>query len=83
MRSSAYIFLRLLFSSSSSFIRLTKGDRPIYVDRLGTKAANQLINSAVGRNQLTGDSKFIDDIETRIGLRIEFRGRGKPGKVKK
>ncbi|MFT5134497.1 MAG: putative transposase [Gammaproteobacteria bacterium] len=52
-------------------------------DSLGTKAADQLINTAVGRNQLTGESKFIDDIETRIGIRIEFRGRGKPGKVKK
>jgi putative transposase len=53
-------------------------------DRLGTnKAADQLINTAVGRNQLTGDSKFIDDIEACIGIRIEFRGRGKPGKVKK
>jgi putative transposase len=53
-------------------------------DRLGTnKAADQLINTAVGRNQLTGDSKFIDGIETCIGIRIEFRGRGKPGKVKK
>jgi putative transposase len=61
----------------------TKGDRPIYVDRLGTKAAYQLINTVIGRNQLTGDSKFIDDIETRIGIRVEFRGRGKPGKVKK
>ncbi|MFT6753488.1 MAG: putative transposase [Candidatus Azotimanducaceae bacterium] len=57
--------------------------KTVVADRLGTKGADQLINTAVGRNQLTGDSKFIDDFETRIGMRIEFRGRSKPGKVKK
>jgi hypothetical protein len=38
----------------------TKGDRSIYVDRLGTKATDQLINTAVGRNQLTGESEEIN-----------------------
>jgi hypothetical protein len=40
--------------------RETKGDRSIYVDRLGTKATDQLINTAVGRNQLTGESEEIN-----------------------
>ena len=30
------------------------------------------------RNQLTGNLAFIDDIEARIGVRVEFRRRGKP-----
>jgi hypothetical protein len=50
--------------------------------RLGTNGADQLIKTTVGRNQLTGNRKFIDDIETRTGIRVEFRGRGNRGKVK-
>ncbi len=37
-----------------------------------------LIRGAVQRNQLTGSPRFIDAIETRIGRRIEARGRGRP-----
>lgn len=36
------------------------------------------IGSAVERNQLTGKSKFIDDVQRRTGFRIEFRSRGRP-----
>ena len=28
----------------------------------------------------TGSSKFIDEIEQRVGIRIETRGRGRPKK---
>ena len=38
------------------------------------------IRSSVMRNQLTGNSRFIDEIEVRIGRRIEHRGRGRPRK---
>jgi len=30
------------------------------------------------RNQLTGNHRFVDEIESRIGMRIEKRGRGRP-----
>jgi hypothetical protein len=52
-------------------------------DRLGTQGADQLIKTAVGRNQRTSNNDIIDYIETRIGIRVEFRGRCKPGTVKK
>jgi len=37
-----------------------------------------LLRSAWARNQLTGNRHFIDEIEQRIGQRIDCRGRGKP-----
>jgi len=37
-----------------------------------------LFRSAWLRNQLTGNDRFIDEIEIRVGYRIENRGRGKP-----
>jgi putative transposase len=39
-----------------------------------------LVRSACARNQLTGNPRFVDEIEQRIGQRIECRGRGKPKK---
>ncbi len=36
------------------------------------------IAAAVERNQLTGCNAFIDEVEQRLGLRIEYRGRGRP-----
>lgn len=40
--------------------------------------AQSLIRAAVNRNQLTGDRRFIEEVERRIGCRIELRGRGRP-----
>ena len=37
-----------------------------------------LLRSAWSRNQLTGNQRFVDEIERRIGQHIECRGRGKP-----
>ncbi|MFT6386972.1 MAG: hypothetical protein ACJAUP_000341 [Cellvibrionaceae bacterium] len=39
-----------------------------------------LFCNACQRNQLSGNSKFIDKIELRVGIRIEQRGRGRPAK---
>tara|TARA_R110002074_G_C12401303_1_gene654175 strand:- start:166 stop:861 length:696 start_codon:yes stop_codon:yes gene_type:complete len=36
-----------------------------------------LISERLQRNQLTGNHRFIDEIENRIGLRVENRGRGR------
>jgi putative transposase len=48
-----------------------------------TSAANkahEFIQSAANRNQLTGSNRFIDEIESRVGIRVEYRGRGRPTK---
>ena len=37
-----------------------------------------LIRDALQRGQLTGNSRFVDQIEKIAGLRIERRGRGRP-----
>jgi putative transposase len=43
----------------------------------------QFIDESVNRNQLTGNRRFVDEIEQRIGLRVERRGRGRPGNEEK
>lgn len=43
-------------------------------------AERELIRDAVRRNQLTGDDRFVDEIERRTGLRVETRARGRPKK---
>lgn len=37
-----------------------------------------LIRDALQRGQLTGNSRFVDQVEKITGLRIERRGRGRP-----
>jgi putative transposase len=39
-----------------------------------------MIRQAVQRGQLTGSDRFVSAIETRIGRRVETRGRGRPRK---
>jgi putative transposase len=41
------------------------------------------IRQSLQRGQLTGSSRFIDEIEGKIKKRVEFRGRGRPRKVGK
>ena len=41
------------------------------------------IRRAVRRGQLTGGGRFVDEVENRIGRRIEDRGPGRPGTVEK
>jgi putative transposase len=40
---------------------------------------NEFFDESVNRNQLTGNHLFVDEIEQRIELRVERRGRGRPG----
>jgi putative transposase len=42
----------------------------------------QFIDESINRNQLTGNRLFVDENEQRIGLRVERRGRGRPGNEK-
>ncbi|MCI0516332.1 MAG: transposase [Woeseiaceae bacterium] len=43
-------------------------------------AEYEFLRSAVRRNQLTGDVRFVDEIERTTGRRIEMRGPGRPYK---
>lgn len=36
------------------------------------------IRQAIQRGQLTGGDRFVDEIEVKMGRRIEFRGQGRP-----
>ncbi len=47
-------------------------------DAAGADKTHQFIQTAISRNQLTGNSRFIDEVEKRTGVRIENRGRGRP-----
>ncbi|HBN9546076.1 TPA: transposase, partial [Pseudomonas aeruginosa] len=38
----------------------------------------RLIHEAVQRGQLTGNQRFVDEIERVAGVRIERRGQGRP-----
>jgi putative transposase len=49
-----------------------------FVNRTDDTGADALIRQAVQRNQLTGNCRFIDEIENRLGIRVEFRGGGRP-----
>jgi putative transposase len=54
-----------------------------YLDEPSRHEDISLIRRGLQRNQLTGNQQFIDEIEQRTGLRIEQRGRGRPGHERK
>jgi len=37
-----------------------------------------MIRGAVQRGQLTGSMRFVEEVATKIGKRIELRGQGRP-----
>jgi hypothetical protein len=43
----------------------------------------RFIDDSVKNNQLTSSNSFVDEVEQRIGLRVERRGRGTPGNKNK
>jgi len=45
-------------------------------------AEQELIRQAARRNQLTGGKRFVDEIERKLGTRVELRGRGRPKAIK-
>lgn len=49
-----------------------------YVKQAASLEETSLIREALQRGQLTGSSRFIDEIERITGLRIEQRGQGRP-----
>ncbi len=40
------------------------------------------IRQAIQRGQLTGTERFVDQVEKKIGLRVEWRGQGRPKNIK-
>ena len=44
--------------------------------------SDELIRSAINCNKLTGGNKFVDEIEKRIGIRVETRKPGRPASGK-
>ena len=42
-----------------------------------------LIREALQRGQLTGTQRFVDEIDRKLGVRVERRGRGRPAKSEK
>jgi hypothetical protein len=41
-----------------------------------------LIREALQRGQLTGSERFVDEIDRKLGVRVERRGQGRPAKCK-
>ncbi|MBM4314234.1 MAG: transposase [Deltaproteobacteria bacterium] len=42
-----------------------------------------IIRQSLQRGQLTGSSRFVDEIEKKTARRVEFRGQGRPKKIEK
>ncbi len=53
---------------------------PVFVENGVPESEKQFCGESVSRNQLTGSRRFVDEVERRLGLRVERRGRGRPAK---
>ena len=51
-----------------------------WVKRIIPRGEWDLIRQALQRGQLTGSKRFIDQIEQKLNMRVEFRGQGRPRK---
>ena len=51
-----------------------------YLQQGASDKETELLRRGWARNQLTGNDRFIDEIESRTGRRIEYRTRGRPCK---
>ncbi len=49
-----------------------------FVEQADGSPSDELIRAAINSNKLTGSSKFVDEIESRIGIRVETRKPGRP-----
>mgnify|MGYP003387560800 CR=1 FL=1 len=49
-----------------------------YLTECEDSSETKLIRDSLQRNQLTGDTRFVDEVDRRLGMRIERRGRGRP-----
>lgn len=53
-----------------------------FVECEGSSKSDELIASAINSIKLTGGGKFVDAIESRMGVRIEMRKPGRPASGK-
>tara|TARA_R110000823_G_scaffold208797_1_gene339134 strand:- start:2753 stop:3082 length:330 start_codon:yes stop_codon:yes gene_type:complete len=53
-----------------------------FVEQEDGSQSDELIRAAINSNKLTGGSKFVDEIENRIGIRVETRKLGRPAAEK-
>lgn len=51
-----------------------------YINRDIPEEEKIMISGALQRGQLTGTTMFIEEVEQRLGIRIEYRGQGRPRK---
>ena len=49
-----------------------------FVEQADGSPSDELIRAAINSNKLTGGGKFVDEIENRIGIRVETRKPGRP-----
>jgi len=49
-----------------------------FVEQENGSPSDELIRAAINSNKLTGGNKFVDEIENRIGIRVETRKPGRP-----
>lgn len=54
-----------------------------YVASLPPDGEQAFITQAFQRGQLTGSDQFINEVQARVGFRIENRGQGRPVKTKR
>ncbi len=54
------------------------GYKTYVMDNMAAEKSRRFIASAVERNQLTGSLRFVEEVERRVGRRVEFRGPGRP-----
>ena len=51
-----------------------------FVSELSFSLKDDKIRSAIDGNKLTGGDKFVDEVEQRLGIRLELRDPGRPRK---
>ena len=54
-----------------------------YINRGIPEEEKEMISGAIQRGQLTGTHHFVEEVEQRVGLRVEYRGQGRPKKLKR
>lgn len=52
------------------------------IEQEDASSSDELIRAAINSNKLTGGNKFVDEIENRIGIRVETREPGRPASEK-
>ncbi len=73
-----------MLDRDATYVGLAKTDRErvrryrAFLEEGISMREKRFIDESVNRNQLTGNNRFVDEIERRIGIRVERRGRGRP-----